>query len=91
MAHGSAQTRGQIRAVDAGLHHSHSNTGSKPCLQPTPQLMATLIPDPLSKAREQTLASSWILDRLLSTGPQWELSTMATFKENVYIYIWLEG
>ena len=28
------------------LHHSHSNTGSKPYLQPTPQLMATLDPYP---------------------------------------------
>ena len=35
---------GRIRATAAGLRHSHSNTGSEPCLQPTPQLMAT--PDP---------------------------------------------
>ena len=33
--------RGWIRTVAAGLHHSHSNTGSKPHPQPTPQLMAT--------------------------------------------------
>jgi len=33
-----------IRAVAASLHHSHSNAGSKPRLQPTPQLTAT--PDP---------------------------------------------
>ena len=32
---------GRIRAAAASLHHSHSNTGSKPCLQPTPQLTAT--------------------------------------------------
>ena len=38
MAYGSSQARGQIRAVAAGLRHSHSNTGSEP------QLMAT--PDP---------------------------------------------
>ena len=30
----------------AGLHHSHSNTGSKLCLQPTPQLTATIDPSP---------------------------------------------
>ena len=40
-AHGGSQARGQIGAVAAGLHHSHSNTGSEARLQPTPQLMAT--------------------------------------------------
>ena len=35
---------GLIGATSAGLHHSHSNAGSEPRLQPTPQLMAT--PDP---------------------------------------------
>ena len=38
MAHGSSQARGQIGATAAGLHHSHSNEGSEPCLQPTLQL-----------------------------------------------------
>ena len=33
-----------IGATASGLHHSHSNTGSKLHLQPTPQLAAT--PDP---------------------------------------------
>ena len=41
-AYGSSQARGLIGA--AGLHHSHSNARSEPCLQPTPQLMA--MPDP---------------------------------------------
>ena len=31
-AHGSFQARGQIGAATADLHHSHSNSGSKPCL-----------------------------------------------------------
>ena len=44
VAYGSSQARGQIRAIAAGLHHSHGNVGSEPCLQPTPQLMA--MPDP---------------------------------------------
>ena len=35
---GGSQARGQIRAIDASLHHSQSNVGSKLCLQPTPQL-----------------------------------------------------
>ena len=40
-AYGSSQARGQIGVAAVSLHHSHSNTRSKPRLQPTPQLMAT--------------------------------------------------
>ena len=36
-----------IKAAAAGLHHSHSNAGSKPHLQPAPWVMAVL-----SKARD---------------------------------------
>jgi len=32
MAYGSSQARGLIGAAAAGLHHSHSNTRSEPCL-----------------------------------------------------------
>ena len=35
-AHGNSQARGRIGATVAGLHHRHSNKGSKPSLQPTP-------------------------------------------------------
>ena len=35
-AYGGSQARGPIGAVAAELHHSHSNVGSKPYLQPTP-------------------------------------------------------
>ena len=42
---GGSQARGQIEAVAAGLHHSHSHAGSQPRLRPPPQLTAT--PDPL--------------------------------------------
>ena len=38
------QARGQIGATAASPRHSHSNAGSKPCLPPTPKLMATLDP-----------------------------------------------
>ena len=38
---GDSQARGQIGAVATGLCHNHSNSGSEPGLQPTPQLMAT--------------------------------------------------
>ena len=34
--------RGLIGAGAASLHHNHSNAGSEPCLQPTPQLLAML-------------------------------------------------
>ena len=44
VAHGSSQARGRIRAAAAGLHHSHSNTGSETHLPPTLQLVA--MPDP---------------------------------------------
>ena len=35
-AYGGSQARGPIGAVAAGLHHSHSNMGSEPCVQTTP-------------------------------------------------------
>ena len=44
MAYGGSQARSQIGAVATGLRQSHSNAGSEPPLQPTPQLMATLDP-----------------------------------------------
>ena len=43
-AYGGSQARGLIGAAAASLRQSHSNTGSKPHLQPTPQLTATLDP-----------------------------------------------
>ena len=43
-AYGGSQARGQIGAVAARVHHSHSNLRSQPHLPPTPQLMTT--PDP---------------------------------------------
>ena len=44
VAHGGSQARGLIRAMAAGLHHSHSRAGSELHLRPTPQLMATTDP-----------------------------------------------
>ena len=40
MAYGGFQARGQIGAIAASLGQSHSNAGSEPRLQSTPQLMA---------------------------------------------------
>ena len=43
-AYGGSPARGQLRAVAAGLYHSHNSAGSEPHLRPTPQLVTT--PDP---------------------------------------------
>ena len=40
-AYGGSQARGRIGAVATGLRQRHSNAGSEPRLQPTPQLTAT--------------------------------------------------
>ena len=40
-AYGGSQARGPIGAVATSLCQSHSNAGSEPRLQPTPQLTAT--------------------------------------------------
>jgi len=40
-AYGGSQARGRIGAVATGLRQRHSNTGSEPRLQATPQLTAT--------------------------------------------------
>ena len=44
VAYGGSQARGPIGATATDLCQSHSNEGSKPCLQPAPQLTATLDP-----------------------------------------------
>ena len=40
--YGGSQARGGFGAVVRGLRQNHSNAGSEPCLQPTPQLTAML-------------------------------------------------
>ena len=52
MAYGDSQARGGIGAIAAGLYHSHSKAGSELCLEPTPQLTATPILNPLIEARD---------------------------------------
>ena len=71
MAYVSSQARGLIRATADGLYHSHSNAGSEPPLRPIPQLTATLDPNPLSEARDQTcvlMDTSWIRFLYATTG-----------------------
>ena len=43
-AYGGSQARDVIKAVAAGLCHSHSNARSEPRLPSTPQVTATLNP-----------------------------------------------
>ena len=49
-AYGGSQARGQLEAVAVGLRHSHSNARSEP-VPATPQLMATLDPQPTEEGR----------------------------------------
>ena len=58
MAYGSSQGRDLIRVVDAILHQSHSNTRSKPCLQPHHSLRQHQILNPLMGARTHVLKDS---------------------------------
>ena len=63
MAYRSSLARGQIGAVAASLHHSHSNAGSEPHLQPTPQLATMPIFNPMSKTRDWThilIDTNWV-------------------------------
>ena len=62
-SYGRSQARGQIRAVAAGLHHSHSNMRSKLHLRPVPQPMAMPGITPIS---------SWILVGFITSEPQQE-------------------
>ena len=54
VTYGSSQARGWIGAAPAGLHHSHSNAGSKPHLQLHHRSWQCQILIPLSEARDQT-------------------------------------
>ena len=39
--YGGSQAKVRIGATAAGLCHSYSDSGSEPCLRPTPQLIGT--------------------------------------------------
>ena len=71
-AFGSSLARGQIGATAAGLHHSHSNMGSKLHLWSTSQLMEMPDPQPWARPRIE-LSMSQILVGFVSAMPQWEL------------------
>ena len=87
MAYGSSQARGQIRATAAVLRHTHSNTRSKWCLQPTPQLMATparSLTHWVGSGIEPT--SSWILVRFLT---HW--ATTGTLRFSIFLREGISG
>ena len=54
-AYGNSQARGRTGAVAAGLLHSHSNSGTKPRLRPTPQLTAMLDSSPTEQGQRWNL------------------------------------
>ena len=65
MAYGSSQARDQIGVTAAGLHHSHSNAGSKLHLHHSSRQHHIL--NPLNEARDQTcilMEISWDLNLL---------------------------
>ena len=67
VAYKSSQARSHLQAAAAGLCYGHSNAGSEPCMQTTPQLTSHWILNPLSKARDRThilMGTSWVCNLL---------------------------
>ena len=74
MSYGGSQDRGQIRATAASLHHSHSNLGSEPHLQPMAQLTHSNAGSLTHRLRPGIKpATSWLLVGFVSAVTQWEL------------------
>ena len=69
VAYGSPSTRGRIRVVAAGLHHTHSNSGSE--THATAHGNAESITHQARSGIEPV--SSWISVGFLTTEPWWEL------------------
>ena len=88
-AYGDSQARGWIRAVDAGVRHSHSNMESKPCLWPSDlhhSSQQCRILNPLSRARDWThvlMDASQIVFRWATMG----IPYLSDFKVTIYCYI----
>lgn len=51
----TSQVGGRIGAAFPSLHHSHNDVGSEPSLRPTPQLTATLDPQPSERGQGSNL------------------------------------
>ena len=85
--HGNSQARGLIGAAAARLHHSYSNTRSELHLRLIPQLVATLDPYLLCRARDQThilIVTSWVFN-LSHDGHSWEWSSDLGVSHTVFI------
>ena len=67
------QARGQIGAAATSLHHSHRDRGSEPRRQCTPQLTATLDPEPTQQGQGLNLRPHGCQSDSLTAEPQWEL------------------
>ena len=73
MAHGGFHTRAPIGAAVTGLGQNHSNAGSEPRLQPTPQLTATTDPQPTEQGQRPNLQPHGFYSDPLTTAPGQEL------------------
>ena len=92
VAYGSSQAKGQIRAVAAGLYHSHSNARSEPPLWPTTAHGNTGSLTHWEGPGIET-TSSWILAGFITAEPQWELLIIRFKWDHIHTYIhiqWLE-
>jgi len=69
-SHGIWRLPGSMRTC---LRQSHSNSGSEPCLQPTPQLTATQDCYPIEQGRGPNLQPHGSLSDSLTTAPRREL------------------
>ena len=67
-----SQARCWIGTTAASLHYSHRNAGCKPCLWPTPQLMAMRSLTHWLRPGIKPEAS-WLLVGFIFAAPQWEL------------------
>ena len=80
VAYGSSQAMGQIQATAAGLHHSHSNEGSKPHLWHTHTTAHSSARSLTHWARPGIEpAPSRSLVGFVSSGPRWELLLSSLF------------
>ena len=73
VAYRGSQVRGPIGAVAARLHHSHSNAGSKLCLRPIAQFMATPDPQPTERGQGSNLCPHGCQSGSLTAELRWEL------------------
>ena len=80
IAHGGSQARGVIGTVAAGIRQSHSNTGSKLHLQPTPQLTAMPDPQPTKQSQGLNLQPHGSQLDSSTTEPRREFSLSFFFK-----------